>query len=162
MKVQLATAADLSAIKEIYSSAREFMRSLGNPEQWKDNYPPEDLTERDIEEKVLYKVVLDGEILGVFFFKAGEDPTYVNISEGAWKNDAPYAVIHRVATSASARGKGVCKAIFDYCFSEYPNLKIDTHRDNIPMQRALLKSGFEYCGLIYVADGSERLAYQKT
>ena len=161
MKIAIAQAEDLLEIRKIYSEARNFMRSSGNPDQWGENYPPEELTVRDIEEKLLYKAVLDDEILGVFYFVPGEDPTYVKIYDGAWKNDAPYAVIHRVATSASARGKGVCKAIFDYCFAQYPNLKIDTHKDNIPMQRALEKSGFEYCGIIYVADGSERIAYQK-
>ena len=30
------------------------------------------------------------------------------------------------------------------------------------MQRALEKSGFAYCGIIYLASGDERLAYQKT
>ena len=45
---------------------------------------------------------------------------------------------------------------------EFPNLKIDTHRDNYPMQKSLKKNGFEYCGIIYLADGNERLAFQKS
>ena len=41
------------------------------------------------------------------------------------------------------------------------NLKIDTHRDNRIMQHLLDKNGFTYCGIIYLDDGTERLAYQK-
>lgn len=41
-----------------------------------------------------------------------------------------------------------------------PNLRADTHRNNRTMRHLLEKSGFRYCGIIHVADGSERLAYQ--
>ena len=46
----------------------------------------------------------------------------------------------------------------------YPSesaIRIDTHRDNKIMQHNLLKYGFTYCGIIYLANGDERLAYQK-
>ncbi len=37
----------------------------------------------------------------------------------------------------------------------------DTHRDNHIMQHNILKHGFQYCGVILLANGDERLAYQK-
>ena len=40
------------------------------------------------------------------------------------------------------------------------NLRIDTHRDNHIMQHCIRKAGFQYCGIIYLANGDERLAYQ--
>ena len=44
----------------------------------------------------------------------------------------------------------------------YPrrDLRIDTHQDNAPMLYNIRKHGFEYCGVIHVGDGSERLAFQ--
>ena len=42
-----------------------------------------------------------------------------------------------------------------------PNLRADTHRDNRIMQHILQKHGFRYCGIIYLLNGDERLAYQK-
>ena len=33
------------------------------------------------------------------------------------------------------------------------NIKIDTHKDNISMQKLLEKNGFKYCGIIYLEDG---------
>ena len=29
------------------------------------------------------------------------------------------------------------------------------------MQQLILKNGFEQCGIIHIADGSERIAYEK-
>ena len=37
----------------------------------------------------------------------------------------------------------------------------DTHRDHRIMQHLLEKHGFTYCGVIYLASGDERLAYQR-
>ena len=41
------------------------------------------------------------------------------------------------------------------------SIRVDTHRDNLPMQRMLQKNGFIYCGIIYLADGKERFAFEK-
>ena len=56
---------------------------------------------------------------------------------------------------------GMAQRIFDWCFAQYPNLRIDTHRDNHPMRNAIRKFGFTYCGIIWTDDGTERLAFQK-
>ncbi|MBP5619849.1 MAG: N-acetyltransferase, partial [Bacteroidaceae bacterium] len=51
--------------------------------------------------------------------------------------------------------------IMDFCFSRERNIRIDTHRDNSIMQHNIGKHGFAYCGIILLANGDERLAYQK-
>ena len=38
----------------------------------------------------------EGDIVGTFCFIPGEDPAYRVIYEGAWLNDEPYALIHRM------------------------------------------------------------------
>lgn len=40
-------------------------------------------------------------------------------------------------------------------------MRADTHKDNETMQSLLLKNGYEYCGIIFVEDGTERLAFEK-
>ena len=40
------------------------------------------------------------------------------------------------------------------------NIRVDTHRDNKVMQHILTKQGFQRCGIIYVKNGTERIAYQ--
>ena len=101
---------------------------------------------------------IEGEILGTFCFILGEDPTYQQIYEGAWLNDEPYGVIHRLATNG--KQKGVSEACLDWCFERWPNVRVDTHRDNKVMQHILTKYGFQRCGIIYVKNGTERIAYQ--
>ena len=161
MKIRKAKADELEALLEIYDSGRAFMRATGNLEQWNNGYPSAEVVLADIEAEQLY-VCEEGEILGVFCYFFGDDPTYGKIYEGEWKNAEPYGVLHRIAVSKNAHGKGVAACCFEYAFDRCKNLKIDTHRDNIPMQRALEKNGFERCGIIYLANGDERIAFQKT
>ncbi len=163
MIIRAAKAEELFEIENIYSDARAFMRESGNSEQWKNSYPSRELIESDIKNGNLYVCEdVGGALLCVFYYKTGNDKTYEKITMGEWKNDFPYGVIHRIAVSKNSHGKGVAKAVFDYAFSLCGNLKIDTHKDNIPMQRALEKCGFSKCGIIYIESGEERIAYQKT
>jgi hypothetical protein len=68
-------------------------------------------------------------------------------------------VIHTIASSMDSHG--VFREIMDYSFSLCGNIRIDTHRDNHIMQGLLQRHGFSYCGIIYLLDGAERLAFQK-
>ena len=156
--IQKATLAQLPQILKIYAQARAFMAQNGNPDQWGDAYPPEEMIRRDIENGKCY-VNLDGNgILAVFYFAREEDPTYGNI-DGAWLNDKPYGVIHRIAVGEN--GKGVAAECFRFAYERCGNLRIDTHEKNIPMQRCLAKHGFVRCGTIYLENGDPRIAYQK-
>lgn len=159
MKIRKARYEDLEALLEIYAGARAFMRENGNPDQWGDSYPSRELITNDIQEGCCYVCELQGEPVGVFYYKEGSDPTYASIYEGEWLNREPYAVIHRIAVAAHCRG--VASFCFEHCYAICPNIRIDTHRNNLPMQRSLAKNGFTRCGIIYLEDGSERIAYQK-
>lgn len=160
MNIRQAKPNDLSAILSIYAHAREYMRANGNPTQWGDGYPQEELLRNDIAKNQLYVCYEADEILGVFCYFFGDDPTYLNIYEGTWCNTLPYGVIHRIAVVSHRRG--VASFCYDHCFARCHNLKIDTHRDNLPMQKSLAKNGFIRCGIIYLESGDERIAYQKT
>ncbi len=159
MIIRKATEADAKAANEIYDSARKYMRESGNLFQWTEEYPGINDILGDIPSGTSYVVEDRGEIVGVFHFHIGDDPTYLVIEKGAWKNDEPYAVIHRVAVKY--HGRGIADYIYNECYKLFPNLKIDTHRDNLPMQKSLLKNGFEYCGITHLQSGEERLAFQK-
>ena len=118
-----------------------------------------DLCGCDLPAGRIFRLQEQGEILGTFCFILGEDPTYLNIYEGAWLNDEPYGVIHRMA--ASGKRKGVSEACLNWCFEHFENIRVDTHRDNKVMQHILAKYGFQRCGIIYVKNGTERIAYQR-
>ena len=156
--IQKATLSQLSQIMAIYETARAFMAQSGNPDQWGVAYPPEEMIRQDILDGKSY-VNLDGDtVRAVFYFAVEEAPTYGYI-EGAWLNDAPYGLIHRIAVGES--GKGVAAECFAFAEAHCSNLRIDTHEKNIPMQRCLKKLGFTRCGIIYLEDGDPRIAYQK-
>ena len=88
------------------------------------------------------------------------EPTYSKIYDGEWLDDTlPYHVIHRIASNPEAHG--IFSTIMDFCFSHDSNIRIDTHKDNRIMQHNIEKHGFTYCGIIYLVNGDERLAYQK-
>lgn len=157
LKIVKASERQLFEIMKIYESARDFMRSNGNSNQWINGYPQPEVIEKDISNGNLYLVMSDNVIAGVFCFIIGKDPSYKTI-QGNWLNNDKYGTIHRLASAGNI--KGVANASLGYCLKRINNIRLDTHSDNHVMQRWILKNGFQYCGIIHVDDGSPRLAYQ--
>ncbi len=161
--VRIANIKDLDRILEIYETARNFMHTHGNPTQWAGKYPDEETLRDDISKKQLYVITDDADkqkICGCFAMISGIDSTYINIYDGAWKNDSPYFAIHRVASDGTM--KGIFLRCFEFAKQYSCHLRIDTHKDNLPMQGAVTKCGFEYCGIIHLENGDPRLAYEWT
>ena len=50
---------------------------------------------------------------------------------------------------------------FDWCEEQIANIRTDTHADNAPMQHIVRKCGYQRCGIIRVANGTLRTAFQK-
>ena len=153
--VRNAVSEDLPRIEEIYAYARKFMAETGNPNQWGKNHPPVEQLQEDIREGNLFVITDEAGIHGVFFFLIGDDPTYAAI-DGAWHSDSPYGTIHRIAGDGSG---GILAAAVAFAKQRIDHIRIDTHEDNKVMQRALPKQGFRRCGIIHIADGSPRIAY---
>ena len=104
-------------------------------------------------------MITEGEIIhGVFYFYIGKDPTYDYMEDGAWASDTPYGTIHRIAGDGTG---GILKSAVAFCGSRIGHLRIDTHHDNVVMQNAVKKQGFQRRGIIYIADGSPRIAYDR-
>lgn len=160
-KIRKAKLEECPVILPLYDEGRKIMRSDNNMEQWNDGYPNEKSLRQDILNENCYVMEEpDGNIAATFALIESSDPTYKNIYEGAWKDDTlPYGTIHRLSSKADKHGIAEC--CFDWCFKKCPNLRIDTHKDNHIMQHVIKKAGFEYCGIIHLLDGNERLAYQK-
>ena len=160
MTIRKSTYADLPHLMEIYREARQIQLDSGNLHQWREGYPPEELIHSDISKGISYAVEEDGTVVGAFAFIPGKDPTYSYIEGGSWIDDVqPYATIHRLGSLKSSHG--VAKACFDWCWEQINNLRIDTHEDNSTMRHCVEKAGFRYCGIIYLANGDPRLAFQK-
>ena len=157
MQIRKATQTDWQDILSIYCRARQYMRDTGNPNQWKNVSPTKEQLKQDIANGNLYVAQEDNVIHGVFAMIAGADPTYAKI-EGRWLNDSPYIAIHRVASAGIK--KGMLSTFLSFALQYHSNLRIDTHQDNRIMQHLLEKHGFIRCGIIYLANGDPRIAYQ--
>lgn len=156
--VRLARLEEFDDIWEIYLEARQFMRDTGNPNQWGDFSPTTQMLKNDIELQRLYVVEREGRLCGSFMFAIGPDPWYAVIDNGAWKNDTPYGVLHRVA--AKTKEKGVFRECMDFALSKIRHLRIDTHEENKVMQHVLNKNGFVFCGTVYMDNGEPRIAFE--
>ena len=159
MEIRNAVTEDLPEILSIYARARAFMRENGNLTQWQGGFPPRSLLESDIAQCKLYVCVSGGTIACVFYYAVEQDPTYGKIVGPGWLSDAPYGVIHRIAAAQTVRGAATF--CIQWAIRRSGNLRMDTHRDNVPMRSLLKKLGFTPCGRIYLSDGSPRYAYQK-
>lgn len=162
MKIIAAQLEDADQIMFIIEQAKNMMRENGNQTQWINGYPSREIIETDIRNQHAFVCLVNKEIVGYFCFIKGNDPdpNYSVIEDGAWLNDAPYGVIHRLASSGTV--KGIARRAFDFAFSHINNIRVDTNHDNIPMQNFLKHSGFTYCGIIHVSDGTPRDAFQQT
>ena len=162
MKIHKATHDDIPSIMRIFECAKGIMRASGNMHQWGSGYPSPGVVRADIDAGVCYVACGDesGAIEATMAFIPGPGPTYSIIEDGAWLDDAPYYVIHRIAVAAP--GKGYARRLLDWAFERCPSVRIDTHRDNVIMHHILNNYGFKRCGVIRLANGDPRDAYQKS
>lgn len=157
--IRKATENDIQAVLAIFDKAKDIMRSDGNSTQWGDGYPDAGIVRTDISIGGAHIIEQDGKPVAYFALLPSPEPTYSSI-DGKWLDDSsPYHVVHRIASIPESHG--VFREIIEYALSVSGNLRIDTHRDNRIMRHVIGKAGFSYCGVIVLADGSERLAYQK-
>lgn len=160
MEIRPAKIEELDEIMAVYDSCRAFMRKQGNDQQWINGYPSRDLISEDIADRKCY-VCREGEsLLAVFYFdENADDPTYREIENGTWPSSGPYGVIHRIGVAQP--GKDIAGFCFDWCAARCGELRADTHAVNLPMQQAMRKNGFQYCGDIRTFDGTPRAAFSR-
>lgn len=169
MKLRKTKYSDLESIMQIIAQAQIYFSEQGI-DQWQDNYPNKESLRADIDRGESYVLCSDNEPIATAMISYGKEPTYAQI-EGEWLSDAhtPYVVIHRVAVSRTQKRKGcasfIMKCIIDKNSPVLPHtassFRIDTHKDNKAMLRLIKQFGFQYCGIIKVDGGAERLAFER-
>lgn len=160
-----ATVDDINNVMKIINDAKEYFKEM-NINQWQDGYPNEEVIKNDIINNNSYVLEKDGDIIATTMFAVEKDKTYDNIYDGKWINEGEYAVIHRIAVDNKLKGLKLGAEIInnavEVCKDKgIKSIKIDTHKDNISMQRFLKNNGFQYCGVIYLEDKSPRIAFEK-
>ncbi|MFW5885927.1 MAG: GNAT family N-acetyltransferase [Halanaerobium sp.] len=156
---------DIPQVMEIIKAAQNYLKAEGI-DQWQNNYPNPETIKKDIADGNSYLIRNQKEIVATAAIIFGHDPTYDFIEAGEWIAEGEYGVIHRAAVAEAYKGQGIMGRIFAETYQlarkkGAASIRIDTHPQNQPMQRAIKKEGFKYCGIIYTSDQSKRLAYEK-
>lgn len=153
------TTDDIPTLLALAEAGRATMRKTGNMEQWINGYPSLADFEDDIKREIGYIIEEDGKPVAMFAFMPSPEPTYLKIYQGAWLNDEPYHVVHRLASLPNV--KGIFDTVMEFAEPQTGNIRIDTHRDNVIMRHLMERHGFVYCGIVYMMNGDERVAYHK-
>ncbi|WP_294960921.1 GNAT family N-acetyltransferase [uncultured Flavobacterium sp.] len=158
--------ANLSEIPQIWGILQDAIeqRRLDGSSQWQDGYPNKLSIKSDIDNGYGYVFTEDESILAYAAIIFDKEPAYENI-EGKWLTDGDYTVVHRVAVSKLAKGKGVATKLFESIESlaiknKIYSIKVDTNFDNVPMLKILDRLKYTYCGEVYFR-GSARKAFEK-
>jgi hypothetical protein len=160
MEIRAAKPEELPRLVELYDAARAFMRRCGNHIQWVGGYPRQEMIAEGIERGEQYVCMDEGRVVATFWFAVGPEPTYAEIFDGpGWLDDRPYGVVHRLASDGSASGVGAF--CLEWALGQCGNLRVDTHACNRVMQKLLQRLGYSRTGVIYIADGTPRDAFQK-
>lgn len=164
MEFRRASEQDIPEILAIIRQAQSYFKEHGI-DQWQGGYPNINTIQEDIDKEYGYVLLKDNHIAATVAVSFDGEETYENIYNGAWLSNQPYAVIHRLAINNELKGIGLASIVMEHIFELCRQkgigcIKVDTHQENIPMQRLLEKNQFRYCGIIHVSDG-ERIAFEK-
>lgn len=166
MEFRKAAETDINNIMNIIKQAQTYFKEQGI-NQWQNNYPNVETISNDIANKNSYMLLKDNNIVATAAVSFDGEKTYNSIYEGEWISNNEYAVIHRIAVDNTYKGLGlssqIIKHVEELCLNKgVHSIKVDTHEENISMQKLLKKNKFQYCGIIYLEDGSKRIAFEKT
>ena len=158
---------DLENIMVVIHDAQRTMGEAGL-DQGQDGYPSREEILGDIRNGESRVWEEDGRIIGTAMLSFRGEPNYDRIYDGTWKlGDVSYATIHRIAVLSTIRRHGTAGKLLASMEEEirengFRVIRMDTHRDNVPMRTWLGSHGFVHCGTIFLGKtGESRLAFEK-
>ena len=175
--IRRALAGDATQVMAVIEDGRRAIAALGI-DQWQHGYPNLHAIEEDIAEHRCYLAEdLNGTVLGTAALCPGRDRDYTAATaEGiAWLTDdshdpVPYLSVHRCATSAAARRRGVMGLLLDRAKTMaraegLQSIRMDTHPRNVRMRGFLARQGFVDLGPYHMVSHAEhadaiRIAYE--
>lgn len=153
---------EIEEINKMYEEGSFILKSRGI-DQWQGKNLPKASMENI---NSIYVLEDDGEIIATALH-LDYDSDYDEIFDGEWICDGgEYYAIHRFMTKHNVRNKGYAKLLLEEIEilakrNNKDSIRLDTHKDNIPMQKTLEKMNYEKCGVVYLYNGAPRLAYEK-
>lgn len=153
-KIRLANENDINQIMDVILDAKKYLKSQ-NSLQWNlsDGYPSIDTIKNDINKKQSYVYLIDNKIIATMAIVKEKDINYEQIYNGKWLSDGTYYSVHRIAVNNNFHHKNIGVELLNYAIAigkkeGINSIRIDTHKENIPMINTLSKTGFKYCGII--------------
>lgn len=168
---------ELDSVCEVIEDGRATLAALGI-DQWQGGTPNRGMLRADIEAGNC-RVAVDGGgvICGTLAFVVGIEHDYeYSVNCGQWLTDAlaegakGYATLHRVATRAAGKRKGIATFMFQEALREAEGLglasvRVDTHAGNGPMQNLMTKLGYSRTVEITLTNTAEptllRIGYER-
>ena len=158
MHLRQATSQDLDAVYGIILDGKAALAQLGI-DQWQGGSPTREMIQEDIVSGWCYVAEHEGTLLATMAYVTSGEADYDRVISGSWVLDldnvpedgkADYAVVHRVAASAQARGTGAGRFLLTQAcrMAQEQGLKsvrVDTHEGNVVMRNLLPKCGYAEC-----------------
>lgn len=177
---------DLPTVETLILHARTHMGKVLKIDQWQGAYPAVSDYAEDILRGRGY-VFCDehDQPIGAAMVTTEPEPSYERMTDstalarfenaelfgtlrGTWQFDARDAgVVHRFCVDTALHRRGVGSAFMNEIFAllrsnACKSVRIDTHPQNIPMQKMLEKCGFLPVGVVTVPEATpERIAYER-
>lgn len=166
MKVRPATKDDLSDVMTCVKRLKREYFEANNIPQWQGDYPAKSDFAADLEAKRLFVMYMGECLVGFASVGFEDEPTYSEVEGGSWKENDDYAVVHRFGINPDWHGMGMGTALMGLadklCEARGVSaVRADTHEQNAGMIRLLEKCGFERRGIIHLANGDPRIAFEK-
>lgn len=163
LKLVKGTPADFQDAMRMIDSAKKLLHDEG-VDQWQNGYPDDACIRRDLQDGKGYFAESAGKKIGYLCIDFDGEPAYRHL-QGKWGTPEPYVVVHRMAFSADARGKGLSEAVLSLAGDlarkkGVGSFRVDTDEDNARMKHILAKLGFTYRGTIWF-DNSTKIAFDR-
>lgn len=164
MTFRQANLQDFDTCWRLIDAARWKMMADGR-HQWTAEYPSRELIIADIKSGEAYVLTDEDGVKTYGVVAQNGEPAYEQYT-GEWLSRGDYMVIHRLAVSPDARGKGLAKQFFQgveaMCRQQnIYSIKVDTNHDNREMRGLLQRLGFVECGKIDYGPRGMRLAFER-
>ncbi len=144
-KIRNATMGDLNGINTLFRDVVDDIQNVKKINMWNTVYPFCEF-EKDINNREMYIIEVEGEMIGSFTLSEYDDPDYYAIN---WtSNNKKWFSINRLVILPSEQGKGYAKMamnyISDYAIkNNYEVIRLTVHKDNIYAITLYEKYGFK-------------------
>jgi ribosomal protein S18 acetylase RimI-like enzyme len=132
MNIRLSSIKAAEKIFKIFKDCKKSME-LENIFQWTDSYPNLEIIIKDIDNKELYELYKEDDLIGVICFNTRQEPEYLTID---WldKNEN-FLVVHRLAINPSFQNQGFAKELMifaeDYALNKgFTSIRLDAYSGN--------------------------------